>query len=46
MASDLVKLVKPKPTARFVLIHCDGGYTTNLPLENFLDHDVTAGRPP
>ena len=40
MASDLVKLVKPKPTARFVLIHCDGGYTTNLPLENFLDHDV------
>ena len=40
MASDLVKLVKPKPTARFVLVHCDGGYTTNLPLENFLDHDV------
>ncbi|MGO9062951.1 MAG: sulfite oxidase-like oxidoreductase [Candidatus Binataceae bacterium] len=40
MASELMKLVKLKPTARFVLVHCDGGYTTNLPLENVLDHDV------
>jgi|SRR5271156_1724622 len=40
MVSDLIKLVKLKSGPRFVLVHCDGGYTTNLPLENFLDHDV------
>jgi DMSO/TMAO reductase YedYZ molybdopterin-dependent catalytic subunit len=40
MVSDLMKLVKLKPSSGFVLAHCDGGYTTNLPLENFLDHDV------
>lgn len=40
MVSDLMKMVKLKPGVRFVLVHCDGGYTTNLPLENFLDHDV------
>jgi DMSO/TMAO reductase YedYZ molybdopterin-dependent catalytic subunit len=27
------------PDARFILAHCDGGYTTNLPLQ-----DVTGGR--
>ena len=37
---DLMKLVKLKPQARFVMIHCDGGYTTNLPLEYFVDDDV------
>ncbi len=40
MVSDLMKLVKLKSGVRFVLVHCDGGYTTNLPLENFLDPDV------
>jgi DMSO/TMAO reductase YedYZ molybdopterin-dependent catalytic subunit len=40
MVSELMKLVKLKAVSRFVLIHCDGGYTTNLPLVNFLDHDV------
>jgi len=29
-------LVKPKPNARFVMQHADGGYSTNLPLEVML----------
>src|SRR5271167_1599570 len=35
--ADLMKLTKLKPTAAFVLIHCDAGYTTNLALSYFLD---------
>ncbi len=27
------------PTARFVLVHCEYGFTTNLPLEDFLGED-------
>jgi DMSO/TMAO reductase YedYZ molybdopterin-dependent catalytic subunit len=37
---ELMKLVKLRPEARYVIIHCDGGYTTNLPLNEFLDDDV------
>jgi DMSO/TMAO reductase YedYZ molybdopterin-dependent catalytic subunit len=37
---DLMKRVRLKPEARYVIVHCDGGYTTNLPLEEFLDDDV------
>jgi DMSO/TMAO reductase YedYZ molybdopterin-dependent catalytic subunit len=37
---DLMKMVSLTPDARFVVIHCDGGYTTNLPLNEFLDDDV------
>jgi DMSO/TMAO reductase YedYZ molybdopterin-dependent catalytic subunit len=33
---EIFKLVKVKPESRFVMIHCYGGYTTNLPLEDFL----------
>ena len=33
---DLMQQVKLKPQARAVLIHCYGGYTTNLSLEDFL----------
>jgi DMSO/TMAO reductase YedYZ molybdopterin-dependent catalytic subunit len=29
-----------KPSARFVIAHCDHGYTTNVPLEVMLDDDV------
>jgi DMSO/TMAO reductase YedYZ molybdopterin-dependent catalytic subunit len=29
-----------KPEAKFVVVLCDGGYTTNLPLDEFLDDDV------
>ncbi|HYB90786.1 MAG TPA: sulfite oxidase-like oxidoreductase [Candidatus Binataceae bacterium] len=38
--SELMKRVKLKPQARFVFIHCDGGYSANLPLGEFLDDDV------
>jgi DMSO/TMAO reductase YedYZ molybdopterin-dependent catalytic subunit len=38
--ADLMKLVRLKPEARYVIAHCDGGYTTNLPLAEFLDDDV------
>jgi DMSO/TMAO reductase YedYZ molybdopterin-dependent catalytic subunit len=37
---ELMKLVKLKPAARFVIVHCDGGYTTNLSVEDFLQDDV------
>jgi len=37
---DLMQLVKLKPTAKFVVAHCDGEYTTSLPIEKFLDDDV------
>ena len=30
---DLMALAQPKPEAKFVMAHCCGGYTTNLPLE-------------
>ena len=35
---DLLALVKPLPEARFVLVHAEYGFTTNLPLED-LDRD-------
>ena len=38
--NDLAKLVRPKPEAKFVMIHCFGGYTTNLPLDVVADDDV------
>ncbi len=31
--------IKPKPEAKFVLVHCEHGFTTNLPLDEFLDED-------
>jgi len=37
---DLMKLARLKPSARFVIVHCDGGYTTNLPLAEFDADDV------
>jgi DMSO/TMAO reductase YedYZ molybdopterin-dependent catalytic subunit len=37
---ELIKLVKLKPEARHVFALCDGGYTTNLTIEEFLDDDV------
>lgn len=35
-----VKLFTVKDTAKFVIAHCDGGYTTNLPIEAMLEDDV------
>lgn len=37
---EVIGLVKPLPEARFVMVHCYGGYTANLPLEVFLEEDV------
>ncbi len=36
----VVNLVRPNPEACWVLIQCNGGYTTNLSLADFLDDDV------
>ncbi len=33
----------PPGQARFVIVHCDGRYTTNLPLAEFDDDDVMGG---
>jgi DMSO/TMAO reductase YedYZ molybdopterin-dependent catalytic subunit len=37
---EFVKLFGLKPTAKFVIAHCDYGYTTNLPIEAMMDDDV------
>jgi DMSO/TMAO reductase YedYZ molybdopterin-dependent catalytic subunit len=39
-ASEIVRLANPSPTARFVMVHGYGGYTTNLPLTALLQDDV------
>jgi DMSO/TMAO reductase YedYZ molybdopterin-dependent catalytic subunit len=31
--------VQVKPEAKFVMVHCEYGFTTNLPLAEFLDED-------
>jgi DMSO/TMAO reductase YedYZ molybdopterin-dependent catalytic subunit len=38
--SDVMKLVAPRPEAGFVMVHCYGGYTTNVALDALLDTDV------
>lgn len=37
---DLMDLVRVKPAARFVMVHAARGFTTNLPLADFLQPDV------
>ena len=37
---ELVKLVHPRPSAAFVVAHCDAGYTTSLPVQVLADSDV------
>ncbi len=39
-AKHLLSLVKPLPTAKYVVFHAYDGYTTNLPLADFDDDDV------
>ena len=36
----LAEMIGVKDSAKFVIAHCDGGYTTNVPIEDFLDDDV------
>ncbi len=38
--SEVMKLINLKPEAKYVMIHADEGYTTNLPLKVLLDNDV------
>ncbi|MCA9915417.1 MAG: sulfite oxidase-like oxidoreductase [Anaerolineae bacterium] len=38
--TEFVKLFGLKDSARYVIAHCDYGYTTNLPLETMMDDDV------
>ncbi|GIX05971.1 MAG: oxidoreductase [Candidatus Poribacteria bacterium] len=37
---EVMRHVRLRPEARYAMIHCDGGYTTNLALEVLLDDDV------
>lgn len=37
---DVLERARVTPEGTFVMAHCDGGYTTNLPLEALLDDDV------
>jgi DMSO/TMAO reductase YedYZ molybdopterin-dependent catalytic subunit len=37
---EIMKRVRLKPEARYVLIHADPDYTTNLPLRDLIDDDV------
>ena len=34
---ELAKLVRPKPSARYVLAHAEQGFTSNLPLETLVE---------
>ena len=38
--TELMKQVKPRPEAKYVMAHCYGGYTTNLALDVLQDEDV------
>lgn len=38
--TEFIKLFGVKDSARYVIAHCDYGYTTNLPLDAMLDDDV------
>ncbi len=38
--ADLLQRARPRPSGTHVLVHSDGGYTTNLPLSALLDDDV------
>ena len=39
-AREVVKIVRPKPEARFVMVHCHRGYTTNLRTDDLLGDDA------
>ena len=38
--TDVMKLVTPRPEAKYVMAHCYGGYTTNVALDVLADDDV------
>ena len=37
---EMMRRIQPRPEARYVMAHCYGGYTTNLPLEVLMEKDV------
>jgi DMSO/TMAO reductase YedYZ molybdopterin-dependent catalytic subunit len=37
---DIMKRIKPLPSAGYVMLHCYGGYTTNLSLADLVQDDV------
>lgn len=37
---DVLAVARPRPEAQFVLVHCYGGYITNLPLATLMQDDV------
>jgi len=37
---NLIELVEVKPESKFVMVHCEQGFTTNVPLEVLMDDDV------
>jgi DMSO/TMAO reductase YedYZ molybdopterin-dependent catalytic subunit len=39
-ARHLLEMAKPKPEARFFAVFCDGGYTTNAPIEELYEEDA------
>jgi DMSO/TMAO reductase YedYZ molybdopterin-dependent catalytic subunit len=39
LVSEVMRHVRVKPEARFVVLHCEHGFTTNLPLDDFLRED-------
>jgi DMSO/TMAO reductase YedYZ molybdopterin-dependent catalytic subunit len=38
--TDLMQRMQVKPSAKYVMVHCYGGYTTNIALQELLDDDV------
>ena len=38
----VAELASPKPQAKFIMAHCYGGYTTNLPLDLALEEGILA----
>ena len=38
--NDVLNLVTPRPEAMYVMVHCYGGYTTNVALDVLRDSDV------
>ncbi len=39
-AREVIERARPKPEATHVLVHSDGGYTTNVPLDDLLRDEV------
>jgi DMSO/TMAO reductase YedYZ molybdopterin-dependent catalytic subunit len=39
-AKTILEMARPKPEARFFSVFCDGGYTTNAPVEELYEEDA------